>query len=76
MDLGAALKKKTPNNFQCRVKNLLDSLDDKNRAALETAINGNLSPYVITRAIKSEGLTLSENTIYKHRRGECICPTK
>lgn len=76
MDLEAALKKKAPVKNQCRVSTLLTSLDDKNRKALEAAINSHLSPYVIARAVKSEGLTLSENTIYKHRRNECICATQ
>jgi len=76
MDLEAALKKKAPVKNQCRVSTLLVSLDDKNRKALESAIASNLSPYVISRAVKSEGLTLSENTIYKHRRNECICATE
>jgi hypothetical protein len=76
MDLEAALKKKTFVKNQCRVNTLIASLDDKNRKALESAINSNLSPYVISRAVKSEGLTLSENTIYKHRRNECLCETK
>ena len=76
MDLEAALKGKTLTRYQCRVKNLLDTLDEKNAKALELAVSSDLSPYSITRAVRSEGLTLSENTIYRHRRGECQCGKK
>jgi hypothetical protein len=76
MDLGAALNKEIPGKYQCRVNTLLTSLDEKNAKALELAIKSDLSPYSITRAVRSEGLTLSENTIYRHRRGECQCGKK
>jgi CMP-N-acetylneuraminic acid synthetase len=76
MDLEAALKKTTPARSTCRIKNLLESLDEKNSKALEAACNSELSPYAITRALRSEGLVLSENSVYKHRRNECKCVTK
>jgi hypothetical protein len=76
MDLEAAFQEKTPQKYQCRVNALLTTLDEKNAKALDLAIKSNLSPYVIARAARSEGLSLSENTIYKHRRGECQCVTK
>jgi len=76
MNLEAALNKEIPGKYQCRVKTLLTSLDEKNAKALELAIKSDLSPYSITRAVRSEGLTLSENTIYRHRRGECQCGKK
>jgi len=76
MDLEAALKQKVPGTYKCRVNTLLISLDEKNAKALELAIKSDLSPYAITRAARSEGLTLSENTIYRHRRGECQCAKK
>jgi hypothetical protein len=75
MDLEAALKQASPKSL-CRIKTLLETLDEKNSKALEAACNSNLSPYSITRALRSEGLTLSENSIYKHRRNECKCVTK
>jgi IS30 family transposase len=76
MDLEAALSKKNVIKYKCRVAVLISSLDEKNAKALESAIKSELSPYVITRALRSEGLTLSENTIYRHRRDECQCAIK
>ena len=74
MDLEAAFKQNASTKFHCRITVIADSLDEKNSQAFQAAINNdNLSPYSITRAVRSEGITLSENAIYKHRRGECIC---
>ena len=76
MDLEAAFKQNASTKFHCRIAVIANSLDEKNSQAFQAAINGDLSPYSITRAVRSEGITLSENAIYKHRRGECICAKK
>jgi hypothetical protein len=76
MDLEAAFQKHRPKNHLCPVLVILESLDDKNRKVLETALNGQLAPWVIAKTLRVEGLKISENSIYAHKKGECKCATK
>ena len=76
MDLEAAFIKNQPKKQQCPVRAILESLDDKNRKALESVLASQLAPYLITKTLRAEGLKISENSIYSHRKGECKCETK
>jgi len=76
MDLETAFTKYQPKSQRCPVDLLLESLDEKNRKVLKTAIDGLLPTYIIAKTVRSEGLKLSEGSIVSHRKGQCKCATK
>jgi hypothetical protein len=59
----------------CKIAVILATLEPKDQRILVSALAdtdkwANLS---LSRALKSKGLDLSDNTIAKHRRGDCRC---
>ena len=58
--------------FRCAVCKLLDDLPTEDAEALRTAL---LDPQVqgsqIARALVSEGHEIKQNTVTRHRRGDC-----
>lgn len=77
MDLETAFKKNTPSTrgFICPVQVLLEQLDEKNRAVLVEAMK-TYPNYLVVKALRSEGLKLSEGSLLTHKKGECKCVTK
>lgn len=68
--LAAEANRKTgPKCIMCQV---LETLDAKDRAAVETALAGNLSASAIARALQSEGLQIRDQSVARHRRGACL----
>ena len=68
-----------PLGKECSVALLYRSLDKADANALGLALmNHNLAASQIARALKSEGIELSINTINRHRRRAagtgCLCP--
>ena len=77
MDLETALKKNTPTirpNI-CATQILIDTLDEKNKSVLLEAMK-TYPDYLIIKALRSEGLKLSELSLKSHRLGECKCVTR
>jgi len=77
MDINAAIAKHQPNrpNNICPVKGLLSRLDDKNRKALQEALDKNIPNHIICKALRSEGLKMSEESLRLHKIRDCKCAT-
>lgn len=75
MSLRSALEASTAHRKgpRCSVANLLDTLDDDDRQALLDAFASDLQHAQITRALKAEGHRVGDQTIARHRGGECSC---
>lgn len=58
--------------YRCSVCKLLDELPDDDAQALREALN---TPLVqgaqISRALQAEGHDIKQNTVTRHRRGDC-----
>lgn len=61
----------------CPYANFLASMtDNKDRQALENAVNHGLPATTICKALRAEGYKLGEISINEHRRGVCRCQSK
>jgi hypothetical protein len=77
MDIESAIDKVLPvRGNNCPVATLLESLDEKNRLALNDAITKGVPVHIITKALRSEGLRMAEETLRIHKLGACKCATK
>lgn len=57
---------------RCTTCQLVDRLDDADRAALAMAMQDeSVTTTTITRALNSEGHSISSESVRRHRRGEC-----
>jgi hypothetical protein len=58
----------------CGIKRVLETLDpadaDDLRAVLDDQSNMNT---IIARVLENRGITMSEQTIRRHRKGQCSC---
>jgi hypothetical protein len=61
-------------NTHCAYKALYDSLDSKERKALDEAWAKGYSVNIILTALRSEGYKSSNESIRAHRTGTCKCP--
>lgn len=59
----------------CRVAGVLEAMTEDDRADLLQAIKLGLQASSISRALRARGWDVAGNTIARHRRGECRCPT-
>jgi hypothetical protein len=61
--------------FSCRVRSVLETLDDKDKKIFEVAIQSfDLWPArTLSNALKQRGLVLSDGAIAQHRKGSCSC---
>jgi hypothetical protein len=62
-------------NKSCKVRNMADELEEKDRAIFIAAINDteNWLSKTLARELTVRGLKIVGETITKHRRGECSC---
>jgi hypothetical protein len=62
-------------NKSCKVRNMADELEEKDRAIFIAAINDteNWLSKTLARELTVRGLKIVGETIAKHRRGECSC---
>jgi hypothetical protein len=61
--------------LNCKVRTILQSLDDKDRAILEEAL-ANLEAWkteTLAVALTKRGLTINSKTLSRHRLGQCSC---
>ena len=78
MDLESAIAKHQPDRIKdvCVVKALLERLDEKNRQALQSAIDKGVPNHIICKALRAEKLKMSEESLRLHKAGACKCETK
>ncbi len=59
----------------CRVRSVLAELDQEDRTILENALADSKTwgAKTLEKALKTRGITLSDNSITKHRTGICSC---
>jgi hypothetical protein len=59
----------------CKVRTILDSLDDSDRAILVKALSEHeaWSGNSLARSLSQRGLLITEKPIRKHRNRECSC---
>ena len=78
MDLENAIQKMQPARSakDCVVAVLIDQLDETNRKAFLSAMERNVPVYLLTKALRSEGLRMSEESLRSHKAGICKCATK
>ena len=75
MDLESAIAKHQPDRVKdvCVVKALLERLDEKNRQALQTALDRGVPNHIICKALRAEKLKMSEESLRLHKAGACKC---
>jgi len=59
----------------CSVPGVLDALKAEERDDFNRALELGLQASSISRALRLRGIDLAGNTIARHRRGDCRCPT-
>lgn len=59
----------------CKVRNIADELEKKDRAIFIAAVNDteNWLAKTLAKELTKRGLKIVGETIAKHRRGECSC---
>lgn len=64
-----------PVSRNCKIARILSELEAKDKQILTTALadRDKWGSLTLSRALRSRGIDLSDNTINKHRRGECRC---
>lgn len=69
------LRPRTGGITQCKISRFLDTLDDKDRNILETALADNVrwSTNGLHIALTKKGVDIGYQVIYRHRRGTCVC---
>lgn len=61
-------------HFSCRVKTVIDGLEDKDAKILEQAIaSPDWASKTLSNELKKRGLLLSDNSITNHRKKACAC---
>ncbi len=67
--------KPPPVNRSCKAGQVLDSLEAKDRAILESAIaNADVWPIkTLSRELRKRNIELSETPIANHRNKSCVC---
>jgi hypothetical protein len=59
---------------RCRVGEVLDTLDDTDREALQHAlVDSGFATAHILRALLAEGFPLGKTTVQAHRNQDCAC---
>jgi L-ribulose-5-phosphate 3-epimerase UlaE len=59
----------------CKTRNVLESLDEKDRKVLEQALAdpNKWTSYALSKALGERGIIIKSDTLKTHRRGECSC---
>lgn len=75
MSLAAALAAHSKRSVStpCLTGLILAKLDAEDRAALEAAMAGDMTHVAIMRALADEGHKIAQQSIGRHRKGECAC---
>lgn len=75
MSLAAALAAQSKRRVStpCLTGLILAKLDETERALLEDAMAGDMSHVAIARALAAEGHKIAQQSIGRHRKGECAC---
>lgn len=75
MSLAAALAAHTrrPVSTPCLTGLTLARLNDADRVALEGALASEMTHVAIARALADEGHKIAQQSIGRHRKGECAC---
>ena len=60
----------------CSMGKILESLNQKDRDAIEKAQQNGVSSNTIFNVLKLEGYKISTNSLYLHIKGACRCPKK
>lgn len=60
----------------CSYMSMYESLPDKEKQALDTAISKGYSQNLIIKALRAEGYKCSADTMRSHFKGLCKCPKK
>ena len=58
----------------CSMGKILESLNEKDRDAIEKAQQNGVSSNTIFNVLKLEGYKISTNSLYLHIKGACRCP--
>lgn len=74
MALSDKLTELTSINLKCAYVQLLESMKEEDRIALDKAWEKGISQRIILRALRSEGYKTSNEAILNHRSGNCKCP--
>lgn len=68
------LSRPEPRAGYCKVDDILQKLDEGDRKILISAIDDpSWVAKQLSKALRERGLLLSDTTILRHRRRECIC---
>lgn len=75
MSLAAALAAQSKRRVStpCLTGIILDKLDAEDRALLEGAMDSDMTHVAIARALADEGHKIAQQSIGRHRKGECAC---
>lgn len=59
---------------QCKIKNILSSMDKDDIAALEDALGDDAIQHItITNVLRKRGYDVGKHSVGAHRRGQCGC---
>ena len=58
----------------CSFQKLIDTLSEKDKIALQSAMDKGVPGSVVIHALKSEGHKTSNDSFYRHYKGMCKCP--
>jgi hypothetical protein len=70
------LENLTPTNRQypCKMRSILDALEDKDRKVLQDALDSPLwNSSALTTALNERGLKVSRYSVSSHTRKQCSC---
>lgn len=68
------LTRPEPRAGYCKVADILDRLEASDRAILVKAVDDETwVAKQLSKSLKERGLLLSDTTILRHRRRECVC---
>lgn len=60
--------------FSCAVRTMIETLEPKDVSIFEAAINNlDWRPKTLSRALRDRGLIISDDSIARHRKGQCSC---
>jgi len=60
--------------FSCAVRTLYSTLDSKDATILKDAVNNpDWKPKTLSRALRERGIVISDDSIARHRKGQCSC---
>jgi hypothetical protein len=68
------LRKPEPVQGSCKIASIRETLNESDRDILDKALNDDSwAAKPLAKALRQLGITVSDTTILRHRRRECIC---